>query len=272
MWHSLTAISLPLGWLFLPSPRLWLLSRPPRCQIPWPFWVLWQPAPGTLLSIAFNIRNWLATCHFCLLVEKMTRKCMKIWDLHNPCILGQELETTKAGPPNQKDVFPHSKKICACAPNEDLQKQKTKPVLGIWRGYVRMSSWHEDTKVAKGWNDIKISNSSPSPHPFEIASFPTFCHENSEVQTILNPQWVQEKQHPQSSASSFKVSLPQEDQRDGMGCFEGLGVLISSDSAIEPLLQKLLSSKKRQVQKSPMARHCKAQTQKVESAPTAPAL
>ena len=48
---NLTANSLPLGWLFLPSPRLWLLSRPPRCQIPWPFWVLWQPAPGTLLSM-----------------------------------------------------------------------------------------------------------------------------------------------------------------------------------------------------------------------------
>ena len=51
MSQSLTAISLPSGWLFLPSPRLWLLSRPPRCQIPWPFWVLWQPAPGTLLSM-----------------------------------------------------------------------------------------------------------------------------------------------------------------------------------------------------------------------------
>ena len=132
MWHSLTAISLPLGWLFLPSPRLWLLSRPPRCQIPWPFWVLWQPAPGTLLSIAFNVRNWLATRHFCLLVEKMTRKCMKFWDLHNPCILGQELETTKAGPPNQKDVLHIQTKMCMCTQRRFAKTTNKTSILGIW--------------------------------------------------------------------------------------------------------------------------------------------
>ena len=74
--------------------------------------------------------------------------------------------------------------------------------------------------------------------PFEIASFLTFRHEEySEVQTVLNPKGVQEKQHPQSAASSLEVSLTQEDQRDGMGCFEGRGVLIR-------LMEKILHHQK----------------------------
>ena len=76
MWHSLTAISLPLGWLFLPSPRLWLLSRPPRCQIPWPFWGLWQPAPGTLLSMHSTFaagRQMVMFDDFCMFLSALTR-------------------------------------------------------------------------------------------------------------------------------------------------------------------------------------------------------
>ena len=81
---------------------------------------------------AFNIRNWLATGHFCLLVEKKkTRKCMKIADLHNARISGKELETTKAGH--------QTRKMCSTfkisfVPNEHLQKQTKleKTVLGIW--------------------------------------------------------------------------------------------------------------------------------------------
>ena len=66
---NLTANSLPLGWLFLPSPRLWLLSRPPRCQIPWPFWVLWQPA--ALFSVCIQ-HSQLAD--FCMFLSALTRQ------------------------------------------------------------------------------------------------------------------------------------------------------------------------------------------------------
>ena len=132
--------------------------------------------------------------------------------------------------------------------------------LAFWQRYAcRVDmKWHQDIKqfpLATPIWDCIVSNILP--------------HENSEVQTVLNPQCVQEKQHPQSSASSFKVSLRQEDQRDGRGCFEGRGVLRSSDSFNWTSASEITSFKKKA---SPMARHCKAQTQEVESAPTAPAL
>ena len=139
MWQSITAISLPLGWLFLPSPRLWLLSRPPRCQIPWPFWVLWQPASGTLLSMHSTFATGSPLVIFAYWAKKMTRKCMKIWDLHNPCILGQELETTKAGPPNQKDVLHIQKKYVHVHPTKICKNKKQNQYIGdlaFWQRYA----------------------------------------------------------------------------------------------------------------------------------------
>ena len=83
-----------------------------------------------------------------------------------------------------------------------------------------MSSWHEDTKVTKGWNDIKISNIFPLPHCPNLICNSILCdvlseeifrsassNEPSNSQTT--GQLWRGKDCTRNGTSSFEVSLAQ---------------------------------------------------------------
>ena len=122
---------------------------------------------------AFNIRSCLANGGLYRIPtgrNKARKNVWTIWDLHSACIFGQELETTKAGHQKRKMCF---RLKISFAPNERLKQKKQitngiqdKTVFRIWHfgsaPHVKLT-WRHYIKNT-GWNDIKISHSSPLPH------------------------------------------------------------------------------------------------------------